>query len=180
VTEKTFALIKSAALMRRQAPAIIQRILYTGFSISAIRANASLAGEHEDTQLFEALYKEHVGRPYYEGLLKSVTSPYHAMALVIEGDSVIQAWRTMMGPTNPQVAPAGTIRGDFGGTILPDNAVHGSDSPEAAAREIALFFGTMKNSPTNPGIPADALLSIAGYFGQRNEHSQRSFSSPKG
>jgi len=84
-------------------------------------------------------YEEHQGKPFYPDLVEFITrSP--AMVLVVEGPE--DAWsivRTMMGPTNPAEAPPGTIRGDLG-TLLGENLVHGSDSAESAAREIAIFF----------------------------------------
>ncbi len=84
-------------------------------------------------------YEEHHGKPFYGDLVGFITrSP--AMVLVVEGPE--DTWsivRTMMGPTNPAEAPPGTIRGDLG-TLLTENLVHGSDSADSAAREIAIFF----------------------------------------
>ena len=84
-------------------------------------------------------YEEHAGKPFYGDLVAFITrSP--SFVMVVEGPP--DTWRivrTMMGPTNPAEAPPGTIRGDFG-TLMTENLVHGSDGPESAAREIAIFF----------------------------------------
>jgi len=84
-------------------------------------------------------YAEHQGKPFYPELIAFITrSP--AFVAVVEGpDDTWRIVRTLMGPTNPAEAPPGTIRGDLG-TVLTENLVHGSDSAEAAAREIAIFF----------------------------------------
>jgi nucleoside-diphosphate kinase len=88
-------------------------------------------------------YAEHEGKPFYGALIDFITGGPSAV-LVAEGpDDAWKIVRTLMGPTNPAEAPPGTIRGDYG-TVLTENLVHGSDGPESAAREIALFF---------PGLP---------------------------
>ncbi len=92
-----------------------------------------------DEQTAARHYEEHAGKPFYGDLVAFITrSP--SFVMVVEGPP--DTWRivrTMMGPTNPAEAPPGTIRGDFG-TVMTENLVHGSDGPESAAREIAIFF----------------------------------------
>ena len=92
-----------------------------------------------DVATAEAHYEEHRGKPFFEELVAFITrSP--VVLVVVEGPP--DTWRivrTIMGPTNPAEAPPGTIRGDLG-TVLAENLVHGSDSAEAAAREIDIFF----------------------------------------
>ena len=86
----------------------------------------------------EAHYSEHQGKPFFSGLVDYITSG-PVIIMILEADSVISLVRTMVGATNPAVAAPGTIRGDFAATIA-ENAIHASDSPESASREIALFF----------------------------------------
>jgi nucleoside-diphosphate kinase len=131
--QATVALIKSGAVGRGQADAILARIAQAGLSVVARRDFAF------DPDLCAAFYAEHVGRTYYEGLAASVSAPCGVVAMLLEGDGAIQKWRDLLGPTDPTKAPTGTIRGDFG-TAMPDNAGHGSDSPVSAAREAALLF----------------------------------------
>ena len=83
-------------------------------------------------------YAEHEGKPFYDGLVRHITSG-PVVALVVEGRSAIAVVRAITGATNPQQAAPGTIRGDFASAITP-NIIHASDSPASAAREIALFF----------------------------------------
>lgn len=92
-----------------------------------------------DRATAERHYAEHVGKPFYEGLVSFITRG-PVMVMVIEGP--VDTWqvvRTMMGPTNPASAAGGTIRGDFG-IEMQQNLIHGSDSAESALREIAIFF----------------------------------------
>lgn len=87
-------------------------------------------------------YEEHVGKPFYDDLVAFMSrSP--AFVAVVEGpEDTFAIVRTLMGPTNPATAPPGTIRGDLG-TVMTENLVHGSDSPESAAREIGIFFPSL-------------------------------------
>ena len=87
----------------------------------------------------EEHYGEHREKPFYDELVTFITGGPVVVAKV-SGDNAISVWRDLMGPTDPADAPAGTIRGDFASTIT-ENVVHGSDSPESAARELKLFFG---------------------------------------
>src|SRR5215472_3203313 len=94
-----------------------------------MRVTASLAREH---------YKEHVGKPFFKGLVDYITST-PVVAMVIEGPSAVEICRATIGATNPVSATPGSIRGDFGMQVG-RNLVHGSDSPESGTRESALFF----------------------------------------
>jgi len=95
-----------------------------------------------DTALLEKHYAEHVGKPFYEPLVEFMMSG-PIVAIVASGNRVIEGFRSLAGATDPTVAAPGTIRGDLArdqGTKVMQNLVHGSDSPESAAREIAIFF----------------------------------------
>ncbi|MGN0035282.1 MAG: nucleoside-diphosphate kinase, partial [Coriobacteriales bacterium] len=87
----------------------------------------------------KANYAEHEGKPFYEGLLKYITSG-PVVKMIISGEDAVANCRKLMGATNPLEATPGTIRGDFG-LVMDENVVHGSDSPESAEREIGIFFG---------------------------------------
>lgn len=93
----------------------------------------------------EKLYRVHLEKPFYEGLVNYMTSGT-VVALLVEGKNAVEAMRKIMGPTDPREAPPGTIRGDFRGEEVVGadgiirNIVHGSDSPESAQDEIAIFF----------------------------------------
>ncbi len=87
----------------------------------------------------EAHYGEHRDKPFFGELVDFITSGPVVVAK-ITGEDAITCWRTLMGPTNPVAAPPGSIRGDLA-TLISENIVHGSDSPESAARELHLFFG---------------------------------------
>ena len=93
------------------------------------RASSDLAEQH---------YAEHVDKPFFGELVEFITSS-PTLALVLEGEGAIKVVRTTMGATNPVDAGPGTIRGDLA-LAMPDNLVHGSDSPESAEREIGLWF----------------------------------------
>lgn len=149
--ERTLAIIKSGAFARGQALDILARASRSGLSIAAMRQemwSADAAGH---------FYQEHEGRPHYERLVRSVTD-HPVVFAVLEGDNAIARWRRLLGPTDPAQAPEGTIRGDFG-TVLPDNAAHGSDSSESAAREIELVFPELALRPlTTVSIQIDGVL----------------------
>jgi nucleoside-diphosphate kinase len=130
--ERTLVLIKPDAMQRRLAGQILERFEQRGLTVRAAKlvlVDEALAGEH---------YAEHREKPFFGELVEFITSS-PTLALVLEGESAIQVVRTTMGATNPVSAAPGTIRGDFA-LAMPDNLVHGSDSPESAAREIALWF----------------------------------------
>ena len=131
--ERTLVLVKPDAMQRRLAGEIIGRFEARGLTIVAARlvhVDRELAGEH---------YAEHAEKPFFGELVDFITSS-PTLALVLEGDGAIAVVRTTMGATNPATSAPGTIRGDLA-LSMPDNLVHGSDSPESAAREVGLWFG---------------------------------------
>ena len=132
MSERTLVLIKPDGVARGLVGEVISRIERKGFRIVALEQRtltAEVAEEH---------YGEHKGKGFFADLVAFITSG-PLVAAVIEGPDAIVQWRNMMGATNPVNAPLGTIRGDLA-TEMQNNVTHGSDSPESAAREIALFF----------------------------------------
>jgi nucleoside-diphosphate kinase len=131
--ERTLVLVKPDAIQRGLAGEILGRFERRGLEMRAARllqVEISLAEEH---------YAEHVDKPFFGELVEFITSA-PTLALVLEGEGAISVVRTTMGATNPAGAAPGTIRGDLA-LSMPDNLVHGSDSSESAASEIALWFG---------------------------------------
>jgi len=131
--ERTLILIKPDAVRRSLAGEILGRIEARGFVVRAgklITADRALGEEH---------YAEHREKPFFGELVDFITSG-PTWALAVEGEGAIATMRKTIGATNPANAEPGTIRGDLA-VSMPDNLVHGSDSPESAAREIALWFG---------------------------------------
>ena len=125
-------LVKPDAVRRALTGEIVARLERRGLEIRAARfltVDRSLAEEH---------YAEHTEKPFFGELVDFITSG-PTMALVLEGEGAITVVRTTMGATNPADATPGTIRGDLS-LSMPDNLVHGSDSPESAEREIGLWF----------------------------------------
>lgn len=135
-TEKTLILVKPDGVHRGLVGEVISRIEAKGYSIDALRmlnANRELLEQH---------YAEHVGKVFYEPLVEFMMSG-PIVAIVASGNRVIEGFRALAGVTDPTVAAPGTIRGDLArdqGTKVVQNIVHGSDSPESAAREIKIFF----------------------------------------
>jgi nucleoside-diphosphate kinase len=132
VSERTLVLVKPDGVSRGLVGEVLGRIERKGFVVVALEMRtltAALAEEH---------YGEHKGKPFFNDLVAFITSA-PLVAAVIEGEAAITSWRAMMGATNPANAAPGTIRGDLA-TQTQNNVTHGSDSPESAAREIALFF----------------------------------------
>jgi nucleoside-diphosphate kinase len=132
MAERTLVLIKPDAMQRRLAGEILARFEDRGLEIRA--AKLVLV----DEKLADAHYAEHREKPFFGELVEFITSS-PTRALVLEGESAIQVVRTTMGATNPVDSAPGTIRGDLA-LAMPDNLVHGSDSPASAEREIALWF----------------------------------------
>ena len=131
-TQRTLVLVKPDGVRRRLIGEVIGRFERKGFDIVGARmltVDEDLAKQH---------YAEHVEKPFFPELLAFITSG-PTVALAVEGDDAISVVRGMMGVTNPKEAAPGTIRGDFG-LLTTENLVHGSDSPESAARELGLFF----------------------------------------
>ena len=130
--ERSLILIKPDAVQRRLAGAILGRIEQRGFTLRAgklLQVDRELAQKH---------YAEHEQKPFFGELVDFITSA-PTLALVVEGEGAIATLRTTIGATNPADAQPGSIRGDLA-VAMPDNLVHGSDSPESAEREIALWF----------------------------------------
>jgi nucleoside-diphosphate kinase len=130
--ERTLILIKPDAVRRRLAGEILSRIEARGFLVRAGKLVSV------DRALGERHYAEHSAKPFFGELVDFITSG-PTWALVVEGEGAIATMRRTIGATNPADADAGTIRGDLA-MSMPDNLVHGSDSPESAEREIALWF----------------------------------------
>ena len=131
--EETLVLVKGDGVRRRLVGEIIRRIEAKSLDIDAMKlmdVGRELAEEH---------YAEHRDKPFFEELVEFITST-PVVAMRIKGEGAIKVMRNLMGSTNPAEAAPGTIRGDLA-LSLPDNLVHGSDSPESAARELGLFFG---------------------------------------
>ena len=131
--EETLVLVKGDGVRRRLVGEIIRRIEAKSLDIDALKlmdVGRELAEEH---------YAEHRDKPFFEELVEFITST-PVVAMRIKGEGAIKVMRNLMGSTNPAEAAPGTIRGDLA-LSLPDNLVHGSDSPESAERELGLFFG---------------------------------------
>ena len=135
-SEKTLILVKPDGVRRGLVGEVISRIEKKGYSVTALRMLQA------DRSILEKHYAEHNGKPFYEPLLEFMSSG-PIVAMIAEGNRVIEGFRSLAGATDPTVAAPGTIRGDLArdqGTKVVQNIVHGSDSPESAAREIAIFF----------------------------------------
>jgi nucleoside-diphosphate kinase len=132
VAEQTLVLIKPDAMQRRLAGEILGRFEGRGLTVRAAKL------VQVDRKLAEGHYAEHAEKPFFDELVEFITSS-PTLALVLEGEGAIQVVRTTMGATNPVDAAPGTIRGDLA-LAMPDNLVHGSDSPGSAEREIGLWF----------------------------------------
>ena len=131
--ERSLILIKPDAVERALAGEILGRIERRGFTLRAAKLLSV------DRALGEEHYAEHREKPFFGELVDFITSA-PTLALVVEGENAIATLRTTIGATNPAEAAPGTIRGDLA-LAMPNNLVHGSDSPESAEREIALWFG---------------------------------------
>ncbi len=130
--ERTLVLIKPDAVQRSLAGEILGRFERRGLKVvdgKLLTVDRGLAEEH---------YAEHAEKPFFGELVEFITSA-PTLALVLEGEGAIGVVRTTMGATNPADSAPGTIRGDLA-LSMPDNLVHGSDSPDSAQREIALWF----------------------------------------
>jgi nucleoside-diphosphate kinase len=130
--ERSLILIKPDAVQRRLAGEILSRIERRGLTLCGGKL------VHVDRELGETHYAEHKEKPFFDDLVEFITSG-PTLALVVEGEGAIATLRKTIGATNPADAQPGSIRGDLA-LAMPDNLVHGSDSPESAAREVALWF----------------------------------------
>ena len=136
MTNLTFGIIKPDAVRSGHTGSIVQRILDDGFKIRGLKLI------HMTQRQAEGFYAVHRERPFFAGLTEFMSSgPCVVMALEKEG--AVKSWRDLMGATDPAKADAGTLRKDFGGSVG-ENAVHGSDSDENAAIEIAYFFSHLE------------------------------------
>jgi nucleoside-diphosphate kinase len=134
--EQTLILVKPDGVARQLVGQVLARVEAKGYTIVALRMMTA------DRALLEQHYAEHQGKPFFEPLVEFMMSG-PIVALVAEGHRVIEGFRKLAGVTDPTIAEPGTIRGDLAkdqGTKVVQNIVHGSDSPESAAREIAIFF----------------------------------------
>ena len=132
MTEQTLVLCKPDAVARGLVGEIVRRIEAKGLTLAAMelrRLDEATARKH---------YAEHEGKPFFGDLVAFITGG-PLVAMIVEGPEAWKVMRTLMGATNPREAAPGTIRGDLA-VELTENLVHGSDGPESAAREIALFF----------------------------------------
>jgi nucleoside-diphosphate kinase len=130
--ERTLILAKADAVVRGLVGEVLARFERRGYTILGLKlmqVTVEQAKRH---------YAEHEGKPFFAGLVDYITAT-PVVAMVIEGEDAIEGCRSTIGATNPIKATPGTIRGDYGQTIG-RNLVHGSDSPESAAREVGIFF----------------------------------------
>ena len=136
MTERSLVLVKPDGFARRLTGEVLRRIETKGYALVALRIltpTREMLAEH---------YAEHEGKPFFEPLLEFMSSG-PVTAAIIEGEGCIPGFRSLAGATNPTEAAPGSIRGDLArdwGTKVQQNVVHGSDSPESAAREIAIWF----------------------------------------
>lgn len=139
--ERTFVALKPDAVQRGLIGKIISRFEEKGFKIIAMKML-----EVSDKQA-AAHYAEHVGKPFYNGLIKFITSA-PIVAMVVEGIDAVEEVRHILGATNPSKADVGSIRADFS-PIMQCNCVHASDSVASAEREMAIYFDVEKELCTN-------------------------------
>jgi len=130
--ERTLVLCKPDAVQRGLVGEVVGRLERKGFRLVAMELRTL------DEATAKQHYGEHEGKPFFGDLVSFITSG-PLVALCVEGPDAVGAVRTLMGPTSPITAPPGSIRGDYG-LEIEKNLVHGSDSPESAARELGLFF----------------------------------------
>lgn len=131
--QQTFVMVKPDGVQRRLIGEVVSRIEAKGYEIKEMKLftiDDSLAKKH---------YGEHTDKPFFDELVEFITSG-PVVAMVVEGADAVVGMRSIMGATNPIEATPGSIRGDLA-TVIGENIVHGSDSPESAEREVNLFFG---------------------------------------
>jgi nucleoside-diphosphate kinase len=139
MTERTLILVKPDGVKRGLSGEILRRIEAKGYTLAAVELRAASA------DLLAVHYEEHVGKPFYAPLVEFMMSG-PSLAIVAAGDRVVEGFRSLAGPTDPTMAPPGTIRGDLGRqwpTKVLQNLVHGSDSPDSAEREIGVWFPSL-------------------------------------
>ena len=136
MSQATLVLIKPDGVKRNLVGEIISRLEAKGYVVADLRL------VHATRELLAQHYAEHEGKPFYEPLVEFMLSG-PVVAIRLEGNRVIEGFRSLAGATDPTTAAPGTIRGDLGrdcGLKVQQNLVHGSDSEESAARELALWF----------------------------------------
>lgn len=136
MSTRTLVLVKPDAVRRGLTGEVLRRIEAKGYRLVAAELRTA------DAELLTAHYAEHVGKPFFGPLVEFMSSG-PVLAAVVEGERVIEGFRSLAGATDPTTAAPGTIRGDLGrdwGSAVVENLVHGSDSADSAAREIALWF----------------------------------------
>lgn len=137
--ERTLVLVKPDGVRRGLCGEVLRRVEAKGYRLVAVELRTA------DSNLLARHYAEHHSKPFYQPLVEFMSSG-PVLAVVAEGQRVIEGFRALAGATDPSAASPGTIRGDLGrdwGVPVQQNLVHGSDSPESAAREIALWFPTL-------------------------------------
>lgn len=135
-SERTLVIVKPDGVRRGQVGEVLRRIEAKGYTLVALELRTAAP------DLLEQHYQEHLGKPFYAGLVEFMSSG-PVVAGVIEGQQVIAGFRSLAGATDPTKAAPGSVRGDLArdwGTPVQQNVVHGSDSPGSAEREIALWF----------------------------------------
>jgi nucleoside-diphosphate kinase len=136
-SQQTLILVKPDGVKRGLVGEVIARVERKGYKVSNLKMLTA------DRNILAKHYAEHEGKPFYEPLMEFMMSG-PIVAMVAEGERVIEGFRKLAGTTDPTTAEPGTIRGDLArdiGTKVVQNIVHGSDSPESAQREINIFFG---------------------------------------
>jgi len=136
--ERTLILVKPDGVRRNLIGEVIRRVETKGYNVVALKMVQA------DRSILAAHYAEHEGKPFYEPLVEFMMSG-PVVAMIAEGNRVIEGFRKLAGATDPTVAEPGTIRGDLArdqGTKVVQNIVHGSDSVESATREIGIWFAT--------------------------------------
>ena len=136
MAERTLVLVKPDGVGRKLIGEVLSRVERKGLDVVALELRTV------DRELAEQHYAEHEGKPFYEPLVAFMSSG-PVVAAVAEGQRVVEGFRSLAGGTEPTGAAPGTIRGDLGrdwGLSVQQNIVHGSDAPDTAAREIALWF----------------------------------------
>ena len=134
--ERTLILVKPDGVARSLVGEVVSRVENKGYKVVGLKMLTPTR------EILAKHYAEHEGKPFYEPLLEFMLSG-PIVAMIAEGNRVIEGFRKLAGTTDPTTAEPGTIRGDLArdqGTKVVQNIVHGSDSPESAAREIAIFF----------------------------------------
>jgi nucleoside-diphosphate kinase len=132
--ERTFVLVKPDGMRRALVGEVIRRFEQRGLKLAALKMI------HPSRELAESHYGVHRGKPFFEGVVQFITSG-PVVAMIVEGENAVAAVRQIMGATRPLEAAPGTLRADYCLDVQ-ENLVHGSDGPETAGQEIALWFGT--------------------------------------